>query len=96
MLRLFLAGAVAAAAALPVSADETEGLVLAFDRKAGVIVFTDKTVWLLPDEIALPEDLGRGDRLMVEYDSAGEDGLTEINALTRLAKALPAGTDGGS
>ena len=95
-MRIILGAVLAVAAALPVFADETEGHVLAYDRQAGIIVLTDKTVWSVPGEITLPADLGRGDRVLFEYDAAGEDGLTEVNAITRLAVALPEGTDGGS
>lgn len=95
-MRILIAAALAVSAAVPALADETEGLVLAFDRKAGVIVLTDKTVWTLPGTVAVPEDLGRGDRVLFEYETAGEDGLTEIAAMTRLSVALDEGTDGGS
>lgn len=95
-MRICLAAALAASIAFPALADETEGHVLAFDRKAGVIVLTDKTVWEVPGAISLPADLGRGDRVLFEYESEGEDGLTAITAMTRLATALPEGTDGGS
>jgi hypothetical protein len=37
-----------------------------------------------------------GDRVLFEYETAGEDGMTRINGVTRLATALPEGTDGGS
>ncbi|PTX55752.1 hypothetical protein C8N43_0394 [Litoreibacter ponti] len=95
-MRIVFAAALAASAALPAFADETEGHVLAYDRKAGIIVLTDKTVWEVPGEISLPADLGRGDRVLFEYETAGEDGLTALDAITRLAVALPDGTDGGS
>lgn len=95
-MRIITAAIAAAIAALPAFADETEGHVLAFDRIDGIIVLTDKTVWEVPTEITLPEDLGRGDRVLFEYDTAGEDGMTKLNAVTRLATALPEGTDGGS
>ncbi|WP_199221381.1 hypothetical protein [Maritimibacter sp. 55A14] len=95
-MRIILGAALAVFASLPAFADETEGHVLAYDRRAGIIVLTDKTVWVVPGEITLPADLGRGDRVLFEYDSAGEDGLAAINEVTRLAVALPEGTDGGS
>lgn len=95
-MRILFAAALAVSAALPAFADETEGLVLAYDRKASIIVLTDQTVWLLPEAVTTPEDLGRGDRVLFEYETAGEDGLTEITAMTRLSVALSEGTDGGS
>lgn len=95
-MRKSLVAALAVVAAFPAFADETEGLVEAFDRQANVLVLTDKTVWFVPEDIALPEDFGRGDRVLIDYETAGEDGLTSIDGLTRLAVALPQGTDGGS
>lgn len=95
-MRLILAATLIASSAMASLADETEGHVLAYDRKAGIIVLTDKTVWGLSDSLSLPEDLGRGDRVLIEYETAGEDGLTQIDEITRLAVALPEGTDGGS
>lgn len=68
-----------AAAAL---ADSTTGTVLAFDRQAKVIVFKDKTVWTLEgSEAAAPEGLKAGDKVEVQYETAGEDGLTKIDSI---------------
>lgn len=95
-MRSILALLVAGALVTPAFADETEGLILSFDRVDRIIVMTDMTIWELPDTIETPADLGRGDRVHIEFESAGEDGLTAINAIHRLAVALPEGTDGGS
>ncbi len=95
-MRILLAAALAALTAVPAVADETEGLVLAYDRKAAILVLTDLTVWELPANILVPADLGAGDRVLLDYQTAGEDGLTAIDALTRLATALKQGEDGGS
>ncbi|WP_317054870.1 hypothetical protein [Roseovarius rhodophyticola] len=95
-MRSILAILVAGALATPAVADETEGLILSFDRVDRIIVMTDMTVWELPASVETPDDLARGDRVHMVYDSAGEDGLTAITALHRLAVALPEGTDGGS
>ncbi|WP_323766454.1 hypothetical protein [Marinovum sp.] len=95
-MRTLLAAGLLALTALPVAADETEGLVLAHDRQARVIVLTDFTVWELPDTLEMPEDLAAGDRVHFTYETAGEDGMVAVEALQRLARALPEGTDGGS
>lgn len=95
-MRSILAVALAAIAAVPAIADEAGGLVLAYDRQAGVIVLQDLTVWELPEGLDVPTDLGAGDRVMFTYESAGEDGMTELSTLERLATALPGGADGGS
>ena len=96
IIRISMGAALTLFTALPILADETEGHVLAYDREAGIIILTDKTVWEVPGDIALPENLGMGDRVLFEYETAGEDGMTRINGVTRLATALPEGTDGGS
>lgn len=95
-MRSVYAAALAAFIAVPAIADETEGLVLAYDRQASVLILSDYTAWELPSDLLVPSDLRAGDRVMIEYQSAGEDGLVMIDALTRLAKALPKATDGGA
>ncbi|SNS06417.1 hypothetical protein [Antarctobacter heliothermus] len=95
-MRTLFAAAVAVLFALPAVADETEGLVLAYDRKANLLVLTDKTIWQLPTTIDVPADLGAGDRVLLEYQTAGEVGLTAIDSLTRLSIALRNDEDGGS
>ncbi len=94
-LKVFTA-VLATVLAVSAHADETEGHVMAFDRVAGIIVLTDKTVWQLSEKVSVPDDLVSGDRVLLEFASLGEEGVTSISALTRLATALPAGTDGGS
>lgn len=71
--------AVGASAAL---ADSTEGTVVAYDRKAGIIVLEDKTIWTLEgSEATPPPDLKAGDSIKIEYESAGDDGVTKIDAV---------------
>ena len=95
-MRSFLALTLAGLLATAAIADETEGLILSFDRVDRIIVLMDKTVWEVPTTLEVPEDLGRGDRVLIDFDSEGEDGLTAITSVERLAVALPEGTDGGS
>lgn len=95
-MRILIAATLATLAALPAIADETEGLVRAYDRQANVLVLTDQTIWSLPAELTLPENLVAGDRVHLVYETAGEDGLTQIDAIHRLAMAPTEGTDGGS
>ena len=85
-MRILLASALLAVAT-PVIADETTGTVLAFDRKAGLIVMADKTVFSLELLGETPvEDLVAGDKVTVTYESAGEDGFTKIDAITRVSE----------
>ncbi|MBY5988055.1 hypothetical protein [Roseovarius atlanticus] len=95
-MRIIIATALAAFAALPAFADQTQGNVVSFDRATNVLVLSDKTVWYIPGDIALPVDLAAGDRLQFDYDTAGEDGLTKIHAITRVAMAATQGARGGS
>lgn len=73
--------------AVPVLADETSGVVLAYDRVDSILVLKDKTVWYLPAEVSVPEDLVAGDTVKLMYETAGEDGLTKIDSLERTATA---------
>jgi hypothetical protein len=60
-------------------ADSTVGTVLAFDRQALLIVLEDKTVWSLEGSDATPPaDLKAGDRIEIDFLSAGDDGITKI------------------
>lgn len=85
MRTLFAAALLLTAA--PVLADETTGTVLAYDRKAGVIVLTDKTVFSLELLGNTPvADLVAGDKVKIVYEAAGEDGMTAITAIDRMAE----------
>lgn len=92
----FAAVALAALAAIPAFADETTGRVLAYDRKDGILVLKDKTVWQLSAELLVPADLGRGDTVRLTYETAGEDGLTSIDALERTEVAMAEGAAAGN
>jgi hypothetical protein len=63
-------------------ADHSSGKILAYDRKAKLIVMKDKTVWSLDGTESVPPDLKAGDSIDVEFESAGEDGITKIEKLT--------------
>jgi hypothetical protein len=95
-VRRFILAALAASIAVPALADQTEGVVEAYDRVSHVIVLTDKTVWQMPGDLSVPADMGRGDRVLIEFTSAGENGITGIRGLTRLAVAVPGSTRSGS
>lgn len=81
-MRILFAAALLAAA--PAFADETTGTILAFDRVDWVIVLNDKTVWELAADVAVPEDLAAGDKITLVYETAGEEGLTKIDSVTRV------------
>ncbi len=84
-MRLLLAAVLAATAALPALADQTEGVVVAFDRKANVIVLEDMTIWPLPSGDTAPADLVAGDHILIQFQGAGENGVGAVTAVTRVA-----------
>ncbi len=95
-MRILATAALAALVTSPLMADETSGLIQSWTPKSHTLVLTDKTVWTLPSDLMIPADLGVGDRIILDYQTAGEDGLVRIEALLRIAPALPAGSDGGA
>ena len=69
--------------ATPVLADTTGGVVVAYDRVDHVLVLDDKTVWdLAPAGDLVPEGLSAGNKISIEYDSAGDSGVGKITAIT--------------
>ena len=65
--------------------DISDGTVLAFDRKANILVFTDKTVWPLETlTSSLPANLKAGDRVEIQYESNEDDGVTAIHSIKIL------------
>ncbi len=72
----------ATVAAAPVLADSVSGTVLAFDRKAGLIVLQDKSVFTLTaTDAEAPEGLKAGDMVTISYESLGEDGYGVIDSI---------------
>ncbi|QFS82590.1 hypothetical protein FIU97_07190 [Roseivivax sp. THAF40] len=80
-MRSLIAAIFIAAVATPVIADSTTGTVLAFDRKANVIVLTDKTVWSLETLEEVPADLKAGDVIEIDFRSNADNGWDKINAV---------------
>ena len=62
--------------------DIVESAVLAYDRKANIIVLRDKTVWDL-DLLAEPltEDFSAGDKIEIRYESNEDDGVQVIHSI---------------
>lgn len=83
-MRALLATVLFAVTVTPAVADEVTGEVLAFDRKAGIIVLKNKEVFSLDLIAEQPEDLHAGDRIRVVYEAEGEDGITKIDSITKL------------
>ena len=83
-MRYLLALAAFAALATPALADETTGKIVAFDRKANVLVMEDKTIWKLSDQTVIPEDLTAGETIKITFTSAGDDGVKSVDQLERM------------
>jgi hypothetical protein len=63
-------------------ADSTVGEVVAYDRKAQRIVLDDKTIWTLEgSEAVVPPDLKAGDRIEIDFESAGDNGISKVEAV---------------
>jgi len=59
--------------------DVSEGTVLVYDRKARMLILTDRTSWPLENlKAEAPGALKAGDRVRIEYESS-EDGISAIN-----------------
>jgi cold shock CspA family protein len=64
------------------AADVSTGTVLVLDRKARILVLTDRTVWTLSVmKSDLPTGLKAGDRVEIDYES-DEEGVSAINSIT--------------
>ena len=81
-MRTLLSAALLLAAA-PAFADEVTGTILAYDRVAGVIVLDDKTIWSLELMDTVPVGLMAGDTVDIAFETAGEDGMTKIDSITK-------------
>lgn len=65
--------------------DVSEGTVLVYDRKARVLVLTDRSVWSLEAlKAQAPAGLKAGDRVQIQYES-DEEGVSAINSIEVLA-----------
>lgn len=70
-------------AALP--ADLLDGTVLAYDRKARIIVLADKSVMPLANlQGEMPEDLVAGDRIEISFESNEDDGIYVVHGVKRI------------
>ncbi|SDY45385.1 hypothetical protein SAMN05444004_101479 [Jannaschia faecimaris] len=73
---------VLATLAAPALADEVTGEILAYDRQANIIIFGDRTVWLL-GALLVPGDLTAGYTVTLTFTSDGDNGMKKADALTR-------------
>lgn len=81
-MRRFVLSALAVFVAAPAMADTVTAPVIAFDRKAKIIVLEDKTIFTLATgDAEAPEGLKAGDVVTITYESLGEDGYGVIEQI---------------
>ncbi len=85
-MRLLLTTAILTAFALPALADDTTGTVVAYDRVSHVIVLDDRTIWTVPADFPLPDELVAGDMIVIDYQSNGDNGVGKYLSITRAAQ----------
>lgn len=79
-MRLALASAILLVA-VPALADQTTGTVVAYDRVAKILVFSDKSIWPLETASEIPEGLAAGVTVTLDFESDGDNGLVKINSI---------------
>lgn len=63
------------------ASDATGGTVLVYDRKANLLVLTDRTVWALDlMQSPMPAGIEAGSRIQIEYES-DEEGVSAIKRI---------------
>jgi hypothetical protein len=82
-MRPLLLSAALTVFALPALADETTGTVVAYDRVSHVIVLDDRSIWTVPADFPLPEDLMAGERILIDFQSNGDNGVGKYLSITR-------------
>ncbi len=80
-MRSVIIAALIAAIAAPAFADSTSGTVVAFDRKANVLVLNDKTVWSLETLKTIPAGLKSGDLVQINFTSNADNGWGKIDEI---------------
>lgn len=80
-MRILIAAALLAAAT-PALADTANGTVFAYDAKANILVLDDKTIWQLGANTIVPDMLTPGDKIIIDFTSAGDDGIASVEKIT--------------
>lgn len=81
-MRLFLAAAFIAAAT-SAYADTTSGTIAAISSEQNSLTLSDMSVWqFAPGK--MPADIAVGDRITLDFTSAGENGVASVNNVTRF------------
>ncbi len=80
MRTLFIAALLIAAT--PALADFATGTVTSYDAKTRTLVLDDKTVWQLGEDTLVPDMMAAGDKIIIDFTSAGDDGIASIQSIT--------------
>lgn len=80
-MRMLLAAA-ALAVATPVLADTTAGTVFTYDEDLGLLIMNDRTIWQLGTDTIRPETLAAGDKVVINFTSAGDDGVASVDMIS--------------
>ncbi|MBP0482061.1 hypothetical protein [Sagittula salina] len=94
-MRITLFAALAALFAGPVLADQSSATVQSWNPANRTLVFTDKSMLILPVGFVLPENLAAGERVDITYQWKGEDGFGEIYSVARSATVAPLAAKSG-
>ena len=79
---LALSAAVLMATAPMALADSVEGKIVAYDRKAHVLVMEDRTIYSLTKyDAPILGDLKAGDNVKIEFQGEGEDGYGLVTSI---------------
>ena len=80
--RLALSAAVLLATAPMALADSVEGKIVAFDRKAHVLVMEDRTIYSLAKyDAPVLTELKAGDMVKIDFEGEGEDGYGIVTSI---------------
>ena len=80
-----LALALSAAATTALAQDVVEGTVLAYDRKANLIVLQDKSVFPLASlQGEVPDGLAAGDQIEIAFESNEDDGIYLVHSVKTM------------
>ena len=80
MRTLFIAAFLTAAT--PALADFANGTVASYDAATRTLVLDDKTVWQLGADTVVPDMMTAGDKIIIDFTSAGDDGIASVQSIT--------------
>ena len=82
-MRTIFAAIFLGVAAIPAFANETTGVVAAFDRVDMILVLEDNTIWNLAANQEVPENLRAGETITIVFNGS-ENGVDAVTSITRV------------